>query len=44
MEKLGDITIFVMDYDPAGADNLGFLRLGLDQVTWLRLGLGLGKG
>ena len=33
MEKLGDITIFVLDYDPAGADNLGFFRLGLDQVT-----------
>lgn len=33
MEKLGDITIFVLDYDPNGADNLGFYKLGLDQVT-----------
>ena len=33
MEKLGDITIFVLDYDPTGADNLGFFKLGLDQVT-----------
>ena len=32
MEKLGDITIFVLDYDPTGADNLGFFKLGLDQV------------
>ena len=32
MEKLGDISIFVLDYDPQGADNLGFLKLGLDQV------------
>ena len=36
MEKLGDITIFVLDYDPNGADNLGFFKLGLDQVTHSR--------
>ena len=33
MEKKGDLTIFVLDYDPNGADNLGFYQLGLDQVT-----------
>ena len=33
MEKKGDILIFVLDYDPSGADNLGFFTLGLDQVT-----------
>ena len=33
MEKKGEIVIFVLDYDPNGADNLGFFQLGLDQVT-----------
>ena len=39
MEKLGDITIFVLDYDPNGADNLGFYKLGLNQAGYISLAL-----
>jgi Ca2+-dependent lipid-binding protein len=33
MEKKGDITVYVLDYDPTGADNLGFIKISLDQIT-----------